>query len=148
MKRKLLSVFLSLCMMLTLVPGALAAEPEPTPSEEGEITTQAALKNALTAAGSANNAGDKVVTLNGDIVLDNTGVAANSAAITVPEGVTLNGNGHTISVGKQWNGETKTHILSVENTQAETTTTIKNLTIVGSADTKSGIHAYNCTGTV
>lgn len=25
MKRKLLSVFLSLCMMLTLVPGALAA---------------------------------------------------------------------------------------------------------------------------
>ncbi|WP_417084877.1 hypothetical protein [Evtepia gabavorous] len=35
MKRKLLSVFLSLCMMLTLVPGALAAEPEPTPSEEG-----------------------------------------------------------------------------------------------------------------
>ena len=122
MKRKLLSVFLSLCMMLTLVPGALAAEPEPTPSEEGEITTQAALKNALTAAGSANNAGDKVVT--------------------------LNGNGHTISVGKQWNGETKTHILSVENTQAETTTTIKNLTIVGSADTKSGIHAYNCTGTV
>lgn len=35
MKRKLLSVFLSLCMMLTLVPGALATEPEPTPSEEG-----------------------------------------------------------------------------------------------------------------
>ena len=35
-----------------------------------------------------------------------------------------------------------------KSTQAETTTTIKNLTIVGSADTKSGIHAYNCTGTV
>ena len=148
MKRKLLSVFLSLCMMLTLVPGALATEPEPTPSEEGGITTQDALKTALTTAGNATNADDKVVTLNGDIVLDNTGVAANSAAITVPEGVTLNGNGHTISVGEQWNGETKTHILSVENTQAETTTTIKNLTIVGSAKTKSGIHAYNCAGTV
>ena len=148
MKRKLLSVFLSLCMMLTLVPGALAAEPEPTPSEEGGITTQDALKTALTAAGNANNANDKVVTLDSDIVLDNTNIAANSAAITVPEGVTLNGNGHIISVGEQWNGETKTHILSVENTQAETTTTIKNLTIVGSAKTKSGIHAYNCAGTV
>ena len=148
MKRKLLSVFLSLCMMLTLVPGALATGTEPTPSEEGGITTQDALKTALTTAGNATNADDKVVTLNGDIVLDNTDVAANSAAITVPEGVTLNGNGHIISVGEQWNGETKTHILSVENTKAETTTTIKNLTIVGSADTKSGIHAYNCAGTV
>lgn len=92
---------------------------------------------------------EQSVTLNGDIVLDNSPMsAANSAAITVPEGVTLNGNGHIISVGEQWNGETKTHILSVENTKAETTTTIKNLTIVGAADTKSGIHAYNCAGTV
>ena len=37
MKRKLLSVFLSLCMMLTLVPGALAAGTEqPTdPTDSG-----------------------------------------------------------------------------------------------------------------
>ena len=116
--------------------------------ETSGISTQDALKTALTTAGNATDTNDKVVTLDSDIVLTNTGVAANSAAITVPAGVTLDGDGHTISVGEQWSGDTKTHILSVENAAQNTTTTIKNLTIVGNENTKSGIHAYNCSGTV
>lgn len=57
MKRKLLSVFLSLCMMLTLVPGALAAGTEqptdPTDSSgETSVTVNDAssLKSALESA--------------------------------------------------------------------------------------------------
>ena len=54
MKRKLLSVFLSLCMMLTLVPGALATGTEqPTdPTDSGGETSvtvndASSLKSAL-----------------------------------------------------------------------------------------------------
>ena len=142
MKKRVLSAFLSLCMMLTLAPAAFAAE------TESGITSQDALKTALSTAGSTSDTSGKVVTLDGDITVTNTGVAANSAVITVPAGVTLDGNGHKISVGDGWTGDTKTHILSVEGANEGTTTTIKNLTIIGTNATKSGIHAYNCTGDV
>lgn len=176
MKRKLLSAFLAFCMTLTLVPTALAAEEPATPTEgtgaatqessnaggagsggeetggdaqsDGKIDTQAELKTALDEAGKAEDETGKTVTLGGDIALSNAGLTANAAAITVPAGVTLNGGGHTLSIGETWSEGTKNHILSVENASEGTTTTIKNLTITGNEKTKSGIHVYNCKGTV
>lgn len=176
MKRKLLSAFLAFCMTLTLVPTALAAEEPATPTEgtgaatqgtsnaggagsggeetggdaqsDGKIDTQAELKTALDEAGKAEDETGKTVTLGGDIALSNADLAANAAAITVPAGVTLDGGGHTLSIGETWSEGTKNHILSVENASEGTTTTIKNLTITGNEKTKSGIHVYNCKGTV
>ena len=176
MKRKLLSAFLAFCMTLTLVPTALAAEEPATPTEgtgaatqessnaggtgsggeetggdaqsDGKIDTQAELKTALDEAGKAEDETGKTVTLGGDIALSNAGLTANAAAITVPAGVTLDGGGHTLSIGETWSEGTKNHILSVENASEGTTTTIKNLTITGNEKTKSGIHVYNCKGTV
>ncbi len=176
MKRKLLAAFLSLCMTLTLVPTALAAEEPATPTEgtgvatqessnaggtgsggeetggdaqsDGKIDTQAELKTALDEAGKAEGETGKTVTLGGDIALSNADLTANAAAITVPAGVTLNGDGHTLSIGETWSTGTKNHILSVENASENTETTIKNLTITGNEKTKSGIHVYSCKGTV
>lgn len=176
MKRKLLAAFLSLCMTLTLVPTALAAEEPATPTEgtgvatqessnaggtgsggeetggdaqsDGKIDTQAELKTALDEAGKAEGETGKTVTLGGDIALSNAGLTANAAAITVPVGVTLDGGGHTLSIGEAWSKDIKNHILSVENASENTETTIKNLTITGNEKTKSGIHVYSCKGTV
>lgn len=122
---------------------------ENTDGETSGISTLDALKKALT---SASDSANKTVTLTGDITIDNnalTGLSKNGAVITIPAGVTLDGANYTITASG-WNDNQKNsyHILSVENATDNTTTTIKDLTIVGNENTKSGIHAYNCTGTV
>ena len=185
MKKRMLSVFLALCMVLTLAPAALAVDTGDTstdseiavpvnestlpsddqggettePSEDGDdgddagetsgISTLEALKSALNTASTAEN---KVVTLTGNITIgtnDLSGLSKNGAVITIPAGVTLDGANYTIQASG-WTDEQKNsyHILSVENAAEDTTTTIQNLTIVGNEYTKSGIHAYNCSGTV
>ncbi len=144
MKKKILAVFLSLCMAMSLLPvTALAAEGDESTNATA-ITTQKELQNALTAAASTQG----TVTLTSDITVLDTGLSGyGSAAIVVPEGVTLNGAGHTIKA-ETWTPANRYHVIGVMNTKANTTTTIENLTIVGNANTKSGIHAYNCEGTV
>ena len=95
MKRKLLSVFLSLCMMLTLVPGALAAGTEqptdPTDSSgETSVTVNDAssLKSALESA-----AEGATITLGEDFSVE----AGPENNFTLSKPVTINGNGHTIT---------------------------------------------------
>lgn len=97
-----------------------------------------------------------VITLVANITdVNNKGATSgNSAIFVIPNGVTLDGNGHTISAdAANWiqvnNGSTSNHILAVESNGSDTValTTIKNLTIIGvnaeHGASKSGIHAYN-----
>ena len=144
MKRKFFAAFLSLCMVMSLVPmTGLAAE---TTDPTMELS---ALKNALTEDATKEN---KTVSLTGNVTItaeDLTGLSKNGSVITVPAGVTLDGKGYAITASGWSEAEKNSyHILSVENAGDGTTTTIKDLTIVGNANTKSGIHAYNCAGEV
>ena len=144
MKRKFFAAFLSLCMVMSLVPmTGLAAE---TTDQTMELS---ALKEALTEVATKEN---KTVSLTGNVTItaeDLTGLSMNGSVITVPADVTLNGNSYTITASGWTEAEKNSyHILSVENASEGTTTTIKDLTIVGNANTKSGIHAYNCAGEV
>ena len=73
-----------------------------------------------------------VVTLNQDIVLNEDVVSVDPIiAAVIPAGVTLDGNGHKITAGTL---NTK-HILGVVGENV----TVKNITIEGTAGTKSGI---------
>ena len=144
MKRKFFAAFLSLCMVMSLAPmTGLAAE---TTDQTMELS---ALKEALTEVASKE---DKTVSLTGNVTIttkDLTDLSRNGSVITVPADVTLNGNSYTITASGWTEAEKNSyHILSVENASEGTTTTIKDLTIVGNANTKSGIHAYNCAGEV
>ena len=144
MKRKFFAAFLSLCMVMSFVPmTALAAEDKESANATA-ITTQEELQSALNTAASTKG----TVTLTSNITVSDTGLSGyGSAAIVVPEGVTLDGAGHTITADT-WTSANQYHVIGVMNTKADTTTTIENLTIVGNANTKSGIHAYNCAGEV
>jgi hypothetical protein len=107
--------------------------------------TASELQAALNAAASSE---DKTVTLTSDVVVGDAGLTSyGAAAITIPEGVTLDGGEFSI-IAENWTSTNQYHILGVSETADGTTTTIKNLSIVGSANTKSGIHAYKCEGTV
>ena len=142
MKRKFFAAFLLLCMVMSLVPmAALAAE------TTDQTMNLSELKTKLTSAKTG-----ETVSLDGNVTIteaDLSGLSKNGSVITVPAGVKLNGNSYTITASG-WPEAEKNfyHILSVENASEGTTTTIENLTIVGNANTKSGIHAYNCEGTV
>ena len=137
MKKSILALLLAVLMVASLLPAAALAD--------GEIETMAELQDALNSA----QQGD-TVTMKGDVTVSNTSLSdITSAVITVPAGVTLDGDGHKIIAdGESWvqrtNDKGKTvnanHILGVSNGS-----TVKDLTIVGAEKTKSGIHAYKCT---
>ena len=108
------------------------------------------LKEALTES----NSGD-TITLVKDVTVSNTQDMANSyyneAVITLKDGVTLDGDTHTIHASESWFKSTKgnnadkpaNHIVGVSGVSA----TIKNLTIVGNENTKHGINAFGTDGT-
>ena len=89
------------------------------------------------------------ITLQKDVVADNSSINdATQSVYKIPNGVTLDGNNKTIKASEKWKGDsgrTTNHILSVESNGGTDTaqTTIKNLTIIGTKTSKSGIHAYN-----
>ena len=120
-----------------------------TDAETGATTIYTTLADAIAAA----NSGD-TITLLKDVTADNTSISSTptQAVYTLPAGVTFNGGGFTISASENWQGaegSTTNHILSVENAEENATTTITNVTIDGNGKpTKSGIHAYDCVGTV
>ena len=99
-----------------------------------------------------------MITLSKDITITDEELkeAQNKSGVfVIPEGVTLKGDGKTISAGDAniWrNSKNQFHILSVEGTagrsSSDPTTTIIDLTVVGNENTKSGINAYCCVGTV
>ena len=79
MKKKLLSIVLTICMILTLLPTFALAEATTATA----ITNAEGLRNALTTGGS--------YTLSNDITLGDW------ASVTVSSDFTLDGNGHTLS---------------------------------------------------
>ena len=113
----------------------------------GSVTPYTDLQAALNAAAT----GGDTVQLIRDIEVSNKDCSdPNVGIIIVPAGVTLDGNGKTISADattwKQINGSsTNNHILSVEGSGAQTT--IQNLYIVGvnedNMKSKAGVNAYN-----
>lgn len=100
MSKRLLSILLALCMVLTVLPvSALAADPDPVPgptetsvaslSNATGVTYFDVLKNAVDSA----QAGD-TITLLQNATNDNLNAVVE---LSLKSGVTLNGNGQTIS---------------------------------------------------
>lgn len=85
----------------------------------------------------------ETVTLLKDVTLNDTATAKNEAAITLPAGVTLDGNGHTITVGTFAN---ESHVLGC----TEGDVAVKNLTIDGCNGGTNGKakHCINAWGNV
>lgn len=86
MKKKLLSTLLTLCLILVMAPVTVLAEGTEPTTEPAEVTTEAALKAAVEAGGS--------VVLGADIAL------GEKVVITAGEPVTIDLNGHTISLSE------------------------------------------------
>lgn len=88
--------------------------------------------------------GDTTVKLTEDVTVSNNAVSGSygAAAVALPNKVTLNGAGHTISADENWASENTNHILGV----TDGTVAIENVTIVGNAKTKSGIVAWQGDG--
>jgi len=170
MKKHILPVLLAFSLSFSLTPGAaLATEKEDLPqsvelgaalpdpnaepdaqldeTEGGESngaapTGNTALETLKTALQSAQSGDTVALTENITIGSDDlAGIKANDAVITVPSGVTLDGGSKTITA-TGWSESNKHHILSVENAAD---VTIKDLTIEGNTNTKSGIHMYQST---
>lgn len=93
------------------------------------------LEDAFTAVAQSE---DKTVTLTAGVVVSDAGHMGGygTAIINVPAGVTLDGAGYSI-IAQNWTSENQYHIIGVSETDADTTTTIQNLTIAGNANTKS-----------
>ena len=85
------------------------------------------------------------VTLQKHVTVSNNQVNAtpNSPVITIPDGVTFDGNNKTLSAkADTWVGETAAnHMIGIVNT----TGTIKNLTIDGAGKSKAGVIVYGAT---
>lgn len=91
-----------------------------------------------------NDYGKATVTLNKNVTVSNEDVkdSKTAPAVTLPANVTLDGAGKTIEADEDWEPENTNHILGVTNGNV----TIKNVTIVGNAKTKSGIVAWQGSG--
>lgn len=91
-----------------------------------------------------NDYGNATITLNGNVTVSNDAVSGSygAAAVALPDHVTLNGAGYTISADEKWVSENTNHILGV----TDGTVAIENVTIVGNAKTKSGIVAWQGAG--
>ena len=89
MKKRLLSVFLCLCMMLTMVPAALAVDDQDSPDTQ---TTQTE-ENTQEASGSLPEADE-----NGLIKLENDVTLAKTYEVPTGSSAVLDLNGHTITI--------------------------------------------------
>lgn len=126
-------------------------------AEDAETTWVTNDENAATGSGSltqalnAMAASGGTITLRKDIEVSNESITAASEAIyTIPNGVTLDGAGHSITAKAEgWTENNsqdypqKNPILGV--TAEGATVTIKNLTIVGHSKTRHGINVWSKT---
>ena len=88
--------------------------------------------------------GDTITLLDNITAEESTG-GNGTAAFTIPAGVTLDGNGHTITASATWTG-TNHPILGVTSGAQDVTTKIKNLTIVGNEKSGHGINVWSAEG--
>ena len=136
MKKSVLALLLAVLMTVTLLTiGASASSDAPTMQ-----ATDLLEKLEKATSGST-------VQLTGNVVVSNEGKSVvTDSVIVVPEGVTLDGNGYSITASSNWqliSGKQANHIVGLKDGA-----TIKNVTIIGNKNTKSGIHVYRCTGVV
>lgn len=112
-------------------------DPEAKVGEHGYATVEAALAAA--------EAGDTVSLLK-DITVSNDAVngTPNSPVLAIPA-ITFDGMDHTITADEgTWVGTNANHVLGASNVAA----TIKNVNVVGHANTKSGIVCFGQSGNV
>lgn len=93
------------------------------------------LNDAIASAKAGNT-----ITLMKNIECDNTGLSANTDPVfLIPANVSLDGAGNSIiAKNDTWVGTNKNHILGI----TDGATSVKNITLVGNAKTKSGFVAY------
>ena len=124
MKKKILAVFLSLCMAMSLLPVTALAAGEDTPSTQ--------------AAPALPGAKDDVITLTQDVEL--------SSQVTISDNnVTIDGNGHTISIANSVNWATDNsskYMLLITGNNV----TIKNVTINAENNASGCVQFYGATG--
>ena len=111
-----------------------------TEVKESTTTFAALVGNTLyttldAAVAAAQSGSDKTITLVSDVAL--------SAQIVLPEGVTLDGGGYTISTeaNSTWTGDANKHLLGINNDNVK----IQNVTL-DSNNSASGVQAYCATG--
>lgn len=136
MKKRMLSAFLAMCMMLTMVPAAFAADS--TAGESVSVDTAEELQDALGSAASGS-----VISLAGDITVDAS--YSNSygyAHFQVPAGVTVDGQGHSITVYAIDNDTSAKHLIELVDGSK-----LQNITLDGnnSKMVKSGVQAIYTT---
>ena len=113
MKKKLVSILTAGCLMAAMVPAAFAADT--TMSED-------AFRSAVAEGGA--------VTMTGDVTLNST--------LEIKDGVTINGNGYTITYAPN----TQTYAIDVQTNEP---VTFQNVTIDATAGSMtSGISVQNC----
>lgn len=115
MTKKLLSLFLALCMVLVLVPSAFAAEGEAEPVEEGTVETLddatpptyvakigTTFYRTLTAAAQYAEANDVIEVLEPNVQLTDTAVVENDVTLSIPSGtsVWVMGSGRLTVLGR------------------------------------------------
>ncbi|WP_458863295.1 S-layer homology domain-containing protein [Acidaminobacterium chupaoyuni] len=139
-RRKTFSLLLALCMVLTLLPTTAFATVAESDVASIEDTGYATLAEAAAAAQSG-----QTITLLRDVELADTTTAANASVITLPDGVTLDGDDYTISVGAFAN---QSHVLGF--TAGTTGITVKDITIDGNngGTNTNAKHCINAFGAV
>ena len=105
-------------------------------------TKYPSLQAAIDAA-AASADGDTITLLDNITADDGKVTGAGTAVYTIPDGVTLNGDGHTITASADWKSNERHPILGVVGSTA----TIENLTIVGNENSGHGINVWSAEGT-
>ncbi len=98
--------------------------------------------SSLQAAIDDAESGDTITLLDNITAEDVEDAGKGTAAFTIPAGVTLDGNGHTITASATWT-DTNHPILGVTSGAQDVTTTIQNLTIEGNGKSGHGINVWN-----
>lgn len=131
MRRKLLSVVLCVCMMLTMAPFAFAEE-DTTVAKIGDTSY-----STLDAAVSAANSSESTTTIE---LLKNVTIASQ---LTFSKPIILNGNNHTITATgeSEWTGNDGKHLLLITSNGV----TINN-TNFNCANVAYDVHVYKATG--
>lgn len=130
MKKRILSMLLVVCMLMSMLPTAVFAA-------DASVSSQQDLLDAI-----ANASDGDTITLTGSIDVDMSGTAANSGAITVDKSITIDGAGYALNAT---NGSQNATLLLVAN---GANATIQNLTVNGNGYAKHGVQAYSATATL
>ena len=122
-----------------LIAGDVEETKEAVPLGEAtthEVGSQKSLEKAIQDA----QPDDTIkLTASFDVTNNGEGIANNEALFTLPAGVTLDGDGNTITAAYDWDKSANNHIIGIVNAKD---TKICNLTIVGNEKTKHGINVF------